>query len=175
MVPLMQQFQDWLQAEKHGSEQQASHALTLVMGGLPQLVPSAQLVENVLLEIGLGLDLARPASRLLSWSGRAALAASLLLVASAVLWLPALLLALSPEVGDLISLAGGLVSLVKGWFGVALSMWTFLAGVGETVAIVLATPQAILGLVLMISVGLAALRWLHSLTLHERSIYADPA
>ena len=184
MVLRTQLFDRWLEAERRGADEDASRALSRLMRALPHLVPSPRLVENVLLEIGrgaaglgaagLGAPLARPLGRLFSWGGRAALVASLVLVSSVILWLPVLMIAWSPEVGDLLAAASGLVSLSMGWFEVALSTWSFLAGVGETTAVVLATPQAMLSLAVMMSVGLAALRWLCILTLQERSsIYAD--
>jgi hypothetical protein len=172
MVFARRQIRSWLEAERSGRDDEASRALSGLLRALPELSPSPGLLDNVMLAVD--ASVVRPLSRLFSWAGRAVVAASVVLVAAAIVSLPLLRVTWSPEVGDVLAVASGLARLSKGWLDAALSMWGFLAAVVDTVTVVLATPQAMLALALMMSVGLAAFRWLYNLTLHERgTIYAD--
>ena len=174
MQDFKQRLKLWLEAEESGFEGRSEAALSSLFELLPDSAPSSAMVEKVLIEIGVSSS--RDLSRLLSWLVRAALAASLLLVASSVLWLPTTGLAFSLPLGRL---AGGAVDAIlalAGWLGAAVSLWRLLAAVGEMAALVLATPQALLGLGVATSVGLVAFYGLCNLTFRNRSsVYVDPS
>ena len=163
----------FLEAEQRLSERHVERALTALFAALPYRTPAVGLVDRVLFRLSV---VPAPAAGpgLLYWSTRVGLAACLMMVAGSLLWLPILLRSASSPIGHLVSVAVGSVELSASWLSAALSLWHFFSDIGEKVSLVLATPEATVGLAMAVFLQLAAFRWLYTLTLPHRSeLYVD--
>ncbi len=167
-------LQRWLDAERRHSEGvipdgEAERTLTALFRALPYHSPTAALGRRVMLELGF----AEPTTPL-AWAGRAMLLASLLVLATGLLALPTLTLGVLSSVGHLLSLALGAVKAAAWWMATSVSIWQTLTELGHLISLVLATPEAMLGLALTISTGVVAFWLLYNLTAYDRSSrYAD--
>jgi hypothetical protein len=145
-------------------------AWTRLLSELPDESPSGEFPARVMLRVA---GSRRPA-RDLSPRLRLALVACLGLVGVFALALPALLLAFPLPVGSVIDTLAVAVKAGAAWTAQALAVWTFLAGVAQTLSVVLATPEAAAFLLSFALLSAAALRLLFELTRKDRRI-ADAA
>ena len=168
-------LQRWLDAERRHSEgvlpaSETERTLTALFRALPYHSPTAALGKLVMLELGF----TKPRTTPVAFAGRAMLLASLLALATGLLALPTLTLAVLSPVGHLLGLALGAVKVAAWWMTASVSIWQMLTELGDLISLVLATPEAMLGLALTISTGVVAFWLLYNLTAHDRSSrYAD--
>jgi hypothetical protein len=145
-----------------------------LLAELPDEAPSAAFTSRVMLRVAEVRDAARAlaprvrAARDLSPRLRLVLAACLGLVGVSVLALPVVLVALPLPVGGLIAALASAVKAGAVWAAQGFSVWEFLADLGQTIAVVLATPEATAFLVSFALLSAAAFRWLFELTRTDR-------
>jgi hypothetical protein len=84
------------------------------------------------------------------------------------------LLAFPLPVGSVIDTLAVAVKAGAAWTAQALAVWTFLAGMAQTLSVVLATPEAAAFLLSFALLSAAALRLLFELTRKDRRV-ADAA
>jgi hypothetical protein len=155
-------------------------AWTRLLSALPDESPSAEFPARVMLRVAalahprLATAALRRRARDLSPRMRLALVACLGLVGVFALALPALLLAFPLPVGSVIDTLSVAVKAGAAWTAQAIAVWAFLAGVAQTLSVVLATPEAAAFLVSFALLSAAALRVLFELTRKDRRI-ADAA
>jgi hypothetical protein len=145
-------------------------AWTRMFEELPDESPSAAFPGRVMARLA---GLRRPA-RDLSPRLLLALAACLGLIGVSALVIPVLLLAFPPPVGGVIDALAVAVKAGAAWTAQSIALWGFLAGVAQTLSVVLATPEAAAFLVSFALLSAAALRLLFELTRKDRRI-ADAA
>ena len=167
-------LQRWLDAERRHSEGvlpdgESERTLTALFRALPYHTPTAALGKRVMLELGF----IKPRMTAVAWAVRAMLLASLLVLATG-LALPTLTLRVLSPVGHLLGLALGAVKVAAWWMAASVSIWQMLTELRYLFSLVLATPEAMLGLALTVSTGVVAFWLLYNLTVHDRSSrYAD--
>ena len=132
---------------------------------LPDESPSAAFTERVMLRVA-GLRTARDLSPRLRW----AMVACAALIGVSWLLLSALLLVNPVPVGEAIDLLAAAVKAGAVWAAWSGAVWRFLAIVGQTTSVVLATPQAAALLAGFALLAAAALRLLFELTRQDRRI-----
>jgi hypothetical protein len=145
-------------------------AWTRLFSELPDEAPGAEFSDRVMLRVA---GWRRPA-RDLSRRARLAVVAYLGLVGVFAIVLPALLIAFPLPVGSMIDAMAVAIKAGAAWTGHAIAVWAFLAGVAQTLSVVLATPQAAGFLIGIALLSAAALRVLFELTRKDRRI-ADAA
>lgn len=154
----------WLTAEAADAEERAEAALTALLEWLPEEGPAVAFTETVL--AGVRQD-ARQARRV-TWLLRVAAVVGIVLVGGSVLALPSLLLAAPASFSALIAgFAGGMKALAS-WLGHAVTVWEGAMSFFEKLALVLATPQATVAMLIVASLGAAAFRLLYGLTIQDR-------
>jgi len=152
----------WLEAEDTGRAEAADQAFRIVAAGLPRYPPPAGLADAVLARIGLP---AAVPDVFASWWLRAAVGAALLSVGVLVVsmtggaWLSALLASFHAVAWGL----GHAGTAVSAWVGSALTAWAVLAHAALALGRLLAGPDAILVLMLNLTVAAAALMALRRL------------
>jgi hypothetical protein len=145
-------------------------AWTGLLSELPDEAPSAEFPARVMLRVA-GL---RRRAHDLSPRLRLVLVACVGLLGILAVALPALLIAFPHLVGDVIDTVAVAVKVGAAWTAQAFAVWAFLAGVAQTLSVVLATPEAAAFLVSFALLSAAALRLLFELTRKDRRI-ADAA
>jgi hypothetical protein len=157
----------WLES---GASETASldleSAWSRLLSELPDEPPGAGFADRVMLRVAALGSPSRDLSPRLRW----ALVACLALIGVCALAVPALLLAFPPPVGSVIDTLAIAVKAGAAWTAQALAVWSFLAGVAQTLAVVVATPQAAAFLVSIALLSAAALRLLFELTRKDRRI-----
>lgn len=143
-----------------------------LLAELPDETPSPAFVNGVMLRVAAerGAAAAR-AVRDLAPRWRWALAACLALVGLSALALPVVLIALPLPIGGLIATLAGAVKAGAVWLAQGASVWRFLADVGQTTSVVLATPEATAFLATFALLSAAALRLLFELTRDDRRTF----
>jgi hypothetical protein len=160
----------WLESgAPDSSSVELEAAWTRLFSELPDEAPGAEFPGRVMVRVA-GLRPARDLSR----RARLAVVAYLGLVGVFALALPALLIAFPLPVGSMIDAMAVTVKAGAAWTAQAIAVWTFLAGVAQTLSVVLATPQAAAFLVSIALLSTGALRLLFELTRKDRRI-ADAA
>jgi hypothetical protein len=171
----------WLQAGAHDvSSPELEAAWSRLFQELPDESPSAAFPGLVMARVAslahprLGRGGLRQPARDLSPRLRLALVACLVTMGVSALVLPVLLIAFPLPVGGVIDALAVAVKAGAAWTAQVIAVWGFLAGVAQTVSVVLATPEAAAFLVGFALLSAAALRLLFELTRKDRRI-ADAA
>lgn len=170
-------LKQWLEAQRRHSEgelseRESERVLTALFRALPYHAPTVALSRRVMLELGF----AKPRPTAAAWSARALLLVSLLVLAAGLFSLPTLVLRVASPVGHLLGFGLSAIKLSAWWLAASVSIWRTLADIGHLISIVVATPEAMLGLALTISTGVVAFCLLYNLAAHDRSSrYADSA
>ncbi len=151
----------WLAAERQGRDTEAEEVLFEVFRAFPLALPSVGFADRVL--VGAGV--------VWSWHLRSAVAACVFLSGlSAVFLLPAaigLLRLIAP--GDILAVvAQGLAGAASSLHEI-LSLWRFVAGLQESLWLVVATPEVTLTLLAMTALATLAYRSLVELLALHRS------
>ncbi len=168
-------LQRWLDAERRHSEGvlpdgESERWLTALFRALPYHSPTAALGKRVMLELGF----TKPGTTPVAWAGRAMALVGLLVLATGFLALPTLTLRVLSSVGHLLGLALGALEVTGWWMVATVSIWQTLTELGYLISLVLATPEAMLGLALTTFTAVVAFWLLYNLTAHDRSSrYAD--
>lgn len=171
----------WLRAgAPDASSPELDAAWAHLLQELPDESPSGAFPGRVMARVaglahgGLGWRGLRRPARDLSPRLRLALVACLGLMGVAALLVPVALLAWPLPVGAVIDALAIAVKAGAAWTAQGIAVWGFLAGVSQTVSVVLATPEAAAFLVSFALLSAAALRLLFELTRKERRM-ADAA
>lgn len=130
---------------------------------LPDESPSAAFADRLMVRVA-GLRKSRDLSPRVRW----ALVACFALMGVSWLVLSALLLADPVPVAETIDLLTGAVKVGAVWASWSVAVWRFLATVGQTTSVVLATPQAAAVLAGIALLSAAALRLLFELLRQDR-------
>lgn len=165
----------WLAAEAEGLDAEAEAALFELFEALPSWAPPAGFADRVLAGVGIvGMAPARDlfASR---WA-RLAVAASLVAMSLAALWLPSLLVALKAlvapfTVGGLIQAASLAVADAARWAVSAVELGDRAFRLGDALSKSLATPPVVAAMAACLAVSTLAFRFLLDLISRERSFH----
>jgi hypothetical protein len=166
----------WLAADSEGLDAEAEAALLELFEALPPLAPPAGFADRVLARAWpAGMPAAAPARDLFAslWA-RLAVAASLVAMSLAVLWLPPLLVALKAllgrfTLGGLIQAASLAVADAARWAVSAIELWDWAFRLGDALSSSLATPPVVAAMVACLAVSTLAFRFLLDLISRERS------
>lgn len=155
----------WLRLEAGGATAKAEEALTALFRDLPDRAPSLAFEETVMSRLQ---SHSRAAARRLGRGWQAVLIGLLVVLGLSMAALPAALLALPVPVGSFISALASVVAGAVEWTARGVSVWRFLAGVAQKVALVLDTPEATLVVLGATALGALAFRFLYGLTIEDR-------
>ena len=147
-------LKQWLDVQRRHSEGELSEgeserALSALFRALPYHAPTVAITQRVMLELGF----AKPKTTAAMWTARALLLVSVLGLSFGLLALPTLALRVVPAVGHLLGLALSAIKVSAWWISASVSVWQMLTDIGHLISVVLATPEAMLGLALTISTG----------------------